>query len=76
MTQDSPAISSAGIAALNDNAEIARYFLGNGNRMAACRAMMDVLAIPYPEWAKRNLQGRAAQHREMVAMLRRDYPDA
>lgn len=69
-------ILSAGLHAMRHNPEIADYFTGNSNRMASFRAMLDLLQIPYPEWAVRTLQGRAARHRAMVADFRRDYPGA
>lgn len=68
-------ILSAGIHALQNNPAIASYFQGNGNRIAACRAMLDLLGIPYPDWAKRGLSGRAAHRKQMLADCRRDNPN-
>jgi hypothetical protein len=68
-------ISSAGFQALRDNPALADYFQGNTNRMAACRAMLDLLGIPYPDWAKRGLSGRAAHRKQMLADCRRDNPN-
>jgi hypothetical protein len=68
-------ISSAGFQALRENPALADYFQGNSNRMAACRAMLDLLGIPYPEWAKRGLSGRAAHRKQMLADCRRDNPN-
>lgn len=69
-------ISSAGLEALRSDPELADYFRRNRNRMAACRAMLDLLRIPYPDWAMRDISGRGAQHRDMIAMFNRDHPDA
>lgn len=67
-------ISSAGLYALRNNPGLADYFSANGNRMAACRAMLDLLGIPYPLWAIREASGRASQHKAMVAAFRADNP--
>ncbi|WP_033075484.1 hypothetical protein [Sphingopyxis sp. MWB1] len=69
-------ISSAGFDALRNNTDLADYFTRNGNRIAACRAMLDLLGIPYPDWARRDASGRAAQHKAMVAAFRADNPHA
>lgn len=69
-------ILSAGFQALQSNPNLAYYFQGNSNRMAACRAMLDLLGIPYPDWAKRGLSGRAAHRKQMLADCRRDNPNA
>lgn len=69
-------ILSAGFQALQTNPNLAYYFQGNSNRMAACRAMLDLLGIPYPDWAKRGLSGRAAHRKQMLADCRRDNPSA
>ncbi len=71
-----PPISSAGFDALRSNPAISDYFRSNRSRMAACRAMLDLLSIPYPDWAHRDISGRGAQHRDMIAMFNRDNPHA
>ena len=65
---------AAGIAALRGNPSVAEYFQGNGHRMAACRAMIDLLGITPPEWARRGLAGQAAQVRDMMREFSRDNP--
>ena len=67
-------VSSAGLYALRNNPDLADYFTGNGNRIAACRAMLDLLGIPYPSWAQREASGRAAQHKAMITAFRDDNP--
>lgn len=67
-------ISSAGLYALRNNPDLADYFSGNSNRMAACRAMLDLLRIPYPSWAVRGASGRAANTKAMIAAFRADNP--
>ena len=73
-TPDDNTVSATGLAALQDNKDLIRYFSGNGHRMAACRAMLDLLDIPAPGWAYRNPSGRAAQTATMVASFRDDNP--
>lgn len=75
-TSDDNTVSATGLAALQDNQDLIRYFQGNGHRMAACRAMLDLLDIPAPGWAYRNPSGRAAQTAAMVASFRDDNPNA
>lgn len=67
-------ISAAGLYALRNNPDLADYFSGNSNRMAACRVMLELLRIPFPDWAVRGLQGRAANNRAMIAAFRADNP--
>ncbi|KTE23899.1 MULTISPECIES: hypothetical protein [unclassified Sphingopyxis] len=67
-------ISAAGLDALRNDPGLADYFRRNRARMAACRAMLDLLRIPYPDWALRDISGRGAQHRDMIAMFNRDNP--
>ena len=53
----------------------ADYFTRNPHRMAAVRAMLDLLSIPFPEWAERDISGRAAANRNMLATFRADNPE-
>ena len=53
----------------------AQYFTRNPHRMAAARAMMDLLSIPFPTWAERDISGRAAANRNMLAAFRTDHPE-
>ena len=50
------------------------YYRRNGNRMAACRTMMDLLSIDYPEWAYRDPYGRGAQAKTSAYNFHRDNP--
>lgn len=53
----------------------AEYFSRNPHRMAAVRAMLDLLSIPFPTWAERDISGRAAANRNMLAAFRTDNPE-
>ncbi len=53
----------------------ADYFTRNPHRMAAVRAMLDLLSIPFPVWAQRDISGRAAANRNMLAAFRSDNPE-
>lgn len=64
----------AGINALQNNPDLAEYFTGNSNRMAAFRAMLDLLCIPYPAWAKRGLSGRAGHRKAVMKACNQDNP--
>lgn len=50
------------------------YFTRNPHRMAALRALLDLLAIPFPDWAKRDLSGRGAASRNLMAAFKADNP--
>ena len=50
------------------------YFTRNPHRMAALRALLDLLAIPLPDWAKRDLSGRGAASRNLMAAFKADNP--
>ena len=55
--------------------EIADYFLGNSNRMAAARVMLDLLDVhPIPDWAVRSPTGRAAIRNAAVQRFKNDHP--
>ena len=64
----------AGIYALQNNPDVAAYFTGNDHRIATCRAMLDLLCIPYPDWAKRGLSGRAGHRKAVMQAYNRDNP--
>lgn len=49
------------------------YFSGNAHRMAACRALLELLAVPFPDWAQRDLSGRAAARRDVIAAFREEH---
>lgn len=59
---------------LNDP-RVEDYFTRNPHRMAAVRAMLDLLSIPFPAWAERDISGRAAANRNMLASFRTDNPE-
>lgn len=71
-----PTVSAQGLAAFNGNPDLADYFLGNSNRMAACRTIIDLLDIQPPAWALRAPSGRAARTKAVTAALRHDNPYA
>lgn len=53
---------------------VVEYFSGNSHRIAAFRALLDLLAIPLPDWAKRDLSGRGAASRNLMAAFKADNP--
>jgi hypothetical protein len=58
------------------NPGVVEYFTGNAHRMAACRALLDLLSIPLPNWAKRDISGRAAARRNIIAAFREEHPES
>jgi len=54
---------------------VSNYFTRNPHRLAAVRAMLDLLSIPFPGWAERDISGRAAANRNMLAAFRADNPE-
>lgn len=54
---------------------VEEYFLGNRNRTAAARAMLDLLDVPPPPWAIRSPSGRAAVTKAAMARFKADNPD-
>jgi hypothetical protein len=57
------------------NPAVADYFTRNPHRLAACRALLDLLGIPLPDWAVRDISGRAAATRNAMAAFRADNPE-
>jgi hypothetical protein len=51
------------------------YFTPNAHRMAAFRATLELLSIPLPDWAVRDISGRAAARRDAIAAFRQDNPE-
>jgi hypothetical protein len=43
--------------------------------MAAFRAVLELLSIPLPDWAKRDISGRAAARRNVIAAFREEHPE-
>jgi len=58
-----------------NNPAVAEYFTRNPHRLAACRAMLDLLSIPLPDWAARDISGRAAATRNAMTAFRADNPE-
>jgi hypothetical protein len=54
---------------------VVEYFSRNAHRMAACRALLELLSIPLPDWATRDISGRAAARRNVIAAFRADFPE-
>lgn len=59
---------------LNSSA-VADYFTRNPHRLAAARALLDLLSIPLPDWAVRDISGRAAATRNAMRAFRTDNPE-
>ena len=55
-----------------NNPTVAEYFTRNPHRLAAFRATLDLLSIPLPDWAERDISGRAAATRNAMAAFRAD----
>ncbi len=53
---------------------VADYYKGNGHRIAAFRALLDLLSIPHPEWAARCMSGSGATRRDAMAAYQIDTP--
>jgi len=58
-----------------NNPAVADYFSRNPHRLAAARAMLDLLSIPLPDWAARDISGRAAATRNAMTAYRADNPE-
>lgn len=58
-----------------NNPAVADYFTRNPHRLAAARAMLDLLSIPLPDWAARDISGRAAATRNAMTAFRADNPE-
>lgn len=57
-----------------DHPGAVEYFTRNAHRLAACRALLELLSIPFPGWARRDISGRAAANRDAIAAFRADNP--
>src|SRR5437870_13591215 len=51
------------------------YFTRNAHRLAAVRALLQTLSLPFPDWAQREPSGRAATSRKIIAAFREDHPE-
>ena len=54
--------------------EVAAYFAGNGHRIAAFRALLDLLSIQHPEWAVRGISGAGSTRRNIMTAYQTDHP--
>lgn len=54
---------------------VADYFTGNGHRLAAARALIDLMDLPTPNWAIRSPSGRAAVTAAAMSRFKADNPD-
>ena len=53
---------------------VATYFSGNGHRIAAFRALLDLLSIPHPDWAARGISGAGFARRATMTAYQADNP--
>jgi hypothetical protein len=58
-----------------NNPVVHEYFTRNPHRLAAFRATLDLLSIPLPDWAERDVSGRAAATRKTMAAFRADITE-
>jgi hypothetical protein len=58
-----------------NNPAAADYFTRNPHRLAAFRATLELLSIPLPDWAERDISGRAAATRNALTAFRADNPE-
>jgi len=63
------------VAGLLNIPGVVEYFSPNAHRMAAFRAVLELLSIPLPDWATRDISGRAAARRNAIAAFRQDNPE-
>lgn len=62
------------LAARLEHPSISAYFKGNGHRMAAIRALLDLMNMPYPAWAARGISGVSSAKRNAVVAFIADNP--
>lgn len=60
---------------LNDP-QVEEYLSGNRHRLATTRAVLELLEVPLPNWAERNISGRAAVTKAAIERWRDDNPHA
>lgn len=58
---------------LNDP-QIAAFFTKNRHKQAATRELLNLLGIPLPTWATRQLNGQAAINKAAIDRFRADHP--
>lgn len=59
---------------LNDP-RVAEFFTQNRHKQSATRGLLDLLGVPLPDWAQRNLSGRAAAAKAALDRFRADHPE-
>ena len=52
-----------------------RFFNHNAHRRAATRSLLELLGVPLPHWAERNVSGRTAATKAAWSAWKRDNPD-
>ena len=60
---------------LNDP-RVEQFFTQNRHKQSATRGLLDLLGVPLPGWAQRNLSGRAGAAKAAVGRFREDHPQA
>jgi hypothetical protein len=63
------------VAGLLNIPGVVEYFSPNAHRIAAFRAVLELLSIPLPDWAARDISGRAAARRKAIAAFREENPE-
>lgn len=58
---------------LNDP-RVEQYFTQNRHKQSATRGLLDLLGVPLPEWAARNLSGRAGATKAAMNRFKADNP--
>ena len=52
-----------------------RFFNHNAHRRAATRSLLELLGVPLPSWAERNVSGRTAATKAALSRFKADNPD-
>ena len=55
--------------------ELEKFFTHNAHRRAATRSLLELLGVPLPSWAQRNVSGRTAATKAALTRFRQDNPD-
>lgn len=67
-------IIMAAISQRLEHPDIEEFFTHGPHRKAATRALLDLLGVPLPDWARRNIGGRAAATKAAMDRFREDHP--
>lgn len=76
-THDDPAetrLSMMAIADVLNDPQVEEYLAGNRHRLATTRAILEMLQLPFPAWAKRSVTGRTDSTRSLMARFHQDNP--